>query len=164
MKSAASNDRARAKNRNTSRAILSVTVVLVSSSILAAGLVLIYFQAFVWDSEENIDFALWLLNRPYVNVILLIVVLGLYGVTVVDLVKTNGWSKRTCFFAVCIWVFSVYAITYYWSRQLWLAKNGRSPDGLTLQFSLRNLLVAFTILAVTTFVLVTLYHAWIAGN
>jgi hypothetical protein len=146
-------------NRRVPRIILGAVVVLLALSILTTGLVLLFFQIFIWDQTENVEFSLWLLNRPFVGNIPLILVLGLYCITLVDFVMTKGWSRRTCVVAICMCVFNVYAIIYYWSHQLWLAKHGKAPDGLALQFSLRHLLIAVAILSFTIFALLTLFRS-----
>ena len=158
MRSAVRNSTGQTKSPKASRVIFSAAMVCASLAIIGAGIVLLYFQSVVWDHTENVEFTLRVLHNPAYSLVLLLILYVLIGITITDLVKKQGWSSRTGGLAFCVLAFNIYAIIYYWSRQLWLAKRGTASDGLVFQFSLRNLLFAISILSFTLFALATLWR------
>jgi hypothetical protein len=86
----------------------------------------------------------------------LFVLYALIGLTLIDLFKARGWSLRTCELAFCVVFFNIYAIIWYWTSQLWLARKGEPSDGIAFRFSFRAMLIALVIWSMTLFLIVKL--------
>ena len=157
MRSAVQNSDQNSPAINRPRTIFCAIVLATALGLCSAIVVFAVLRIFIWD---RIELTLRLQERLWIAIAPLILLYALIGITIADFFKTRGWSQRTWELAICVVLFNMYAIVWYWARQLWLALRGDAPNGIVFRFSFRTILIAFVIWSLVLAFLVNLYQAW----